>query len=139
MVFPRRLIDYCSRLRCEHRTLLLWGTRDTIHQAWSDPVLADDCMMRDLPNGDGVWLQGGTHSCILDSAASIAALTQRFLPPSRRPSHPPPLLASLVAAAIGATTRKPVVPMVHRFRGAAAMTRTGGTEDSSDAAAVAKL
>jgi hypothetical protein len=36
-------------------------------------------MLRDLPNGRGYWLLGGTHSCILDSAGTIVSLAQEFL------------------------------------------------------------
>ena len=42
-------------------------------------------MMRDLPNGTGYWLLGGTHSCILDAAGTIVALADPFLTHSLDP------------------------------------------------------
>ena len=61
-----------SRGGLPQRSLLLWGTHDFVQ-----PALAR--LLETVPNGEGYWIEGGTHSFIIDSVVTIRELTDRFL------------------------------------------------------------
>lgn len=54
------------------RSLLLWGTHDLVQ-----PALGR--LLETVPNGSGYWIEGGTHSIIIDAAVTIRELVDSFL------------------------------------------------------------
>lgn len=71
--------EYFERVPIHHESLLIWGTDDDLHVPWGKPHIADAHMMRDIHNGSGVWVIGGSHSLILNSMLTLADLCIPFL------------------------------------------------------------
>jgi hypothetical protein len=71
--------EYFERIPIHHEALLVWGTEDELHVPWNKPHIADAHMMKDIRNGSGVWVVGGSHSLILNAMLTLADLCVPFL------------------------------------------------------------
>jgi hypothetical protein len=71
-------------------TLLVWGTEDDVHRAWAHPTRdtvhrtatladAERLMLADLPQGQGVWVEGASHALVVDAMATCADLIATWL------------------------------------------------------------
>ena len=71
--------EYFTRVPISKRCMLIWGDADTLHSPWTDARVADAHMMRDLSDGVGYWVLGGSHALVVDSVLTLYDLTAGML------------------------------------------------------------
>ncbi|KAK3277902.1 hypothetical protein CYMTET_14126 [Cymbomonas tetramitiformis] len=106
-LYPAGLANYfCRRAPVHTRSLVIWGDDDFINKARSDEFI-----MECIPRGEGYWVNGGTHSIIVESVVTLYNLITPFLAASdESPSQPPPAFTRALLFLL-ASTNMPVTKM----------------------------
>jgi len=100
--------EYMVQPTVECPVLLLWGDEDTILCPRDE-----DLMLEGLPQGEGYWVEGGSHMLIADSVLTIAEAMEGFLEDGqcKADSRALPWLDRFLRARLLAGTKKTLRPM----------------------------